>query len=254
MRHVVFLDLKITQAAFDRWKAEDILFWKAIGIKPQYWVIRQDFSDYPVEPDADGDARPTRAFMRKLTDDVHAKYQRDGTDFVMLLVHEKNWKSSGPLFEEFKKKHGIVKPRGIWGFNLSNVFHNYHLQYCRWASRNHANIFGTIYHERHHALDALIRTETGVNVNPLINVKSWDSGCTHGEEKPWHFIRHKENIKSLEAIAPHLKQALKRRQDRHNDVVRGKKQTIVTLLQRVVYLYRQKLNRKNGVKNGVKNN
>lgn len=250
MRHVIYLDNKITDKQFEQWKTEDIWFWETFAdITPLYWVIRQDFSDYPVEPDFDGDARPTRAFMKSLTDNVYTRYSKDGTDFILLLVHDSNWQSAGELFEVFKKKHNITKPKGIWGTNMSNVYHNYHVQYCRWDSKNMANTFGTLYHERHHALDALIATETGVNVNPILKVKAWDSGCTHGGEKPWQYIRHKENTDSIETITPHLKEALAKRQARHDAYIRGSKLTIIKLLENLVYLYRQRLNKKDGVNN-----
>lgn len=249
MRHVIFLDKKIKRNEFETWKANDIAFWqKFVGVTPQYWIIDQDFTDYPVEPDYDGDARPTHSYMKILTDEVFQKYSKDGTDFVMLLVHDTNWKSSGKLFEQFKKQRGIKKEKGIWGLNQSNVYHNYHVQYCRW-DKNPVNTFGIIYHERHHALDALIATELAINVKPILEVKSYDTGITHGGETPWKYIKHQENTNSLIKLAPYLQQAFKRRQDRHAEYIRGQKLTIIGLLQKLVYLYRQNLNKKDGVNN-----
>lgn len=248
MRHVIYKDLSIPTKDFETWKQEDTWFWQTFaGITPLYWVINHDFSEYPVEPDFDGDARPTRDFLKELTDRVYNSYSKDGTDFVMLFIHEDNWRSSGELFEQFKKKHGIKKEKGIWGTNYSNVYHNYHVQYCRWDKKNNANNFGTLYHERHHALDALIATELGININPILKVNSWDSGCTHGGEKPWLYIRHKENTDSIKTIAPYLQQALAKRQARHDDYIKNTKQTVVKLLEQLVYLWRQILNKKDGI-------
>lgn len=250
MRHVLYKDKKISDKEFELWKDEDSWFWERFaGIKPQYWVIDYDFSNYPVEPDSDGDARPTKTFLKELTDDVYKAYNKDGTDFVMLLIHEDNWRSSGELYEQFKKKHGITKKNGIWGTNYSNVYHNYHVQYCRWDRDNLANVFGTLYHERHHALDALIATELGININPILGVTAYDRGITHGGEEPWRYIRHKENTASLEKMSPYLKQALAKRQARHDEYLNGQRKTIIKLLEQVVYLYRQWINKKDGVNN-----
>lgn len=245
MRHVIFLDKKIDKQEFETWKTEDTAFWhKLIGITPTYWTIDYDFSTYPVEPDWEGDAMPTNQFLKELTDEVYTKYSADGTDFIMLLVHQDNWQSSGTLYNKFLELHNIPKRKGIWGNNQSNKYRNYHVQYCRWDKKNPANNFGTMYHERHHALDALIATETGFNVNTLFTVK-WDK-ITHGEA-PWTYIRYKENTDSIIKIAPYLKEALKKREERHIAYIRGKQLTIISLLEKVVYLWRLKLNKKDGV-------
>lgn len=249
MRHVIYKDKKIPDRDFQLWKNEDIWFWERFaGVTPQYWVIEYDFKDYPVSPDSDGDARPTTTFLKELTDKVYQMYNKDGTDFVMLFVHEDNWQSSGELYEKFKAKYGITKKSGIWGTNYSNVYHNYHVQYCRWDRDNLANVFGTIYHERHHALDALISTELGVNINPILGVTAYDRGITHGGETPWQYIRHKENTTSLEKMSPYLKRAFAARQKRHDDYT-NKQKTVITLLQQLVYWYRRLINKKDGVNN-----
>lgn len=252
MRHVLYVDKKITDTEFEAWKKEDIAFWKQYcDISPFYWVIKTDFTDYPVEPDFDGDARVSKAYMKSLTDSVYTKYGKDGTDFIMLLIHEDNWQSSGRLFEVFKARNNITKAKGIWGYNLSNIYYNYHVQVCGWnMGKNDAiNTFATLYHERHHALDALIATELGVDVRPLIKVKAWDAGCTHGNEAPWKYIRERENTDSLVAIAPLLRQALTKRQARHDEYIKGTKLTAIKLMEQLVYIYRQMLNKKNGVNN-----
>lgn len=245
MRHVIFLDKKISKSEFENWKADDIAFWqKYTDITPQYWTIDFNFDDYPVELDWDNDARPTEKFMKALTETVYTRYSADGTDFIMLLIHEDNWKSSGKKYEEFLIQNKAKIKKGIWGSNYSNKYRNYHVQYCRWDKRNQANNIGTMYHERHHALDALIATETGFNVNTLFTTK-WDN-ITHGE-KPWDYIRYKENTLSIEMIAPQLREAFKKRQDRHDAFIKGQKLTVIGLLEKLVYLYRLKLNKKDGI-------
>lgn len=232
MRHVLIKDKKIPQAEVEAWKITDTDFWhKYAGITPTYWQIEHDFTDYPTEIDSDGDVRPKNSFVRELTDEVHKSYGNDGTDFVMLLIHQDNWKSGR-----------------IWGTAWSNKYKNYHVQYCRWDKRNPANTFGTLYHERHHALDALIATEIGINVNSLFEIDSWDKSITHGQGAEWDYIRYKENTKSIELIAPYLRQALAVRQKRHDEWLNGKRLTVIGLLQKLVYLYRQQLYKKDGVK------
>lgn len=250
MRHCIFLDKKINKLEFENWKKEDTAFWqKFANITPFYWTIDYDFSTYPVEPDWDGDARPTEAFMKELTEKVYKNYGEDGTDFVMLFVHEDNWRSSGKLFEAFKKEFNIKKEKGIWGLALAYKYKNYLSVYARWDEAQAVNTFATIYHERFHALDALIKTEINVDVNPIIGVKSWDSGCVHGGEKPWQYIRNRENTEAIVLIAPYLREALKKRQDRHDAYIKGMKQTLLGLAQKMLYLLRLKLNKKDGINN-----
>lgn len=247
MRHVLIVDEKITAEELLAWKLEDDLFWdNYTGITPEYWEQRYDFSEYPTVWDSDGDARPDPEWVTRLTDEVHAKYHDFGTDFVMLLVHEDNWRSAGPLFDQLRAEAGFKPKNGIWGTNFSGIYRNYHVQYCRWDRDNPANVFGTMYHERHHALDALIKTEIGVDIRPLIGVENWDRGCTHGAEKPWVYIRHKENVDALKRIAPYLKLALNKRQKRHDERLR-KMNLIISLLGQVVYWLRKRLNAKDGV-------
>lgn len=237
MRHVLFVDTKIPTADLEFWMDADTYFFETHAqITPTYYPIRYDFSDYPVEPDSDGDMRPTRKFLTELTDDVYDKYNEWGTDFVMLLVHEDNWKSDPP-----------GPNNGIWGVNMSLVYHSYHVQYCRWDKDNKANTFGTLWHERHHAFDALIKQETGVDIRPIVGVNNFDSGCTHGREDPWEYIRYKENARSLRLIAPHLRRAIGVREQRHEDYM-TKQKTVISLLEQMVYLYKKLINRKNGIK------
>lgn len=232
MRHVLIRDKKIPQAEVEAWKITDTDFWqKHAGITPTYFDQEYDFTDYPTEIDNDGDVRPKDSFVKELTEDIYKRYSADGTDFIMLLIHQDNWKSGK-----------------IWGTNWSNKYRNYHVQYCRWDKKNPANVFGTLYHERHHALDALIATETGIDVNDILDVNTWDSQITHGKGAEWDYIRYKENTQSIELIAPYLKDALVKRQKRHDDYIKGQKLTIIGLLEKMVYLYRQQLYKKDGVK------
>lgn len=246
MRHVLFVDKKIPKEDLAKWKKEDKAFWlKYCDVNAIYWDIETDFSFYPTNFDSDGDVKPTTEYLKEKTEEVYKTYNSDGTDFIMFLIHQDNWRGSGALFDKLRKEAGLPKQKGVWGTNWSNKYRNYHVQFCRWDKLNQANNFGTNYHERHHALDSLVATEIGYNVNNNFSVP-WDS-ITHGVD-PWDYIRYKENTESISIIAPYLKLALAKRLKRHEDYVRGQQLTIIGLLEKIVYLYRQQLYKKDGVK------
>lgn len=236
MRHTILLDNKITDKEFDNWTKEDCAFWeKYAGITPTYGVIRQDYSSYPTYIDSDGDIRPTAAYLQSLNDQVVSKYGEYGTDFIIVAVHETNWRSDTPT------------TKGIWGTNYSYRFGKQHLQYCRWDKDNSANTFGTMYHERHHALDALVAVEAGLDVRDYLDVELYDREITHGYGAKWDYIRWKENTKSLETMAPFLKLAFAKRLQKHEDFLNAKRKTIIELAKQVIYLLKMKLNQKDGV-------
>lgn len=232
MRHVLLVDHKIQDAEFEQWRIEDAGFWKQyIGVSPTYIIERTDFTDYPTYIDEDGDTRPTRAYLKALSDQMVSKYGEWGFDFLMLMVHHDNWKSDQPGHK-------------IWGTAWAYLFGNQTVQYCRWDKRI-ANTFGVAYHERHHVLDAICKVEVGVDVRPILGVNNYDHEITHGHSPNWEYIRYRENTNSLTAIAPHLRNAFSKRAERHRLFLQKKK--MVPLLERLVYLYRALLNRKNGI-------
>ena len=236
MRHVILLDTKINDIQYNAWLKEDKAFWaKHLGITPEYWVIKQDYSDYPTYIDSDGDIRPTDKYLQSLNDKVTKDYRDFGTDFVMVMIHEDNWKSD----TDFTK--------GIWGTNYSYVFGKQCLDYCRWDKDNGANTFGTAYHERHHSFDAIIKQETGVKIEPILGVTRYDSEITHGGGEKWEYIRYQENIESLTIMKPYLLSAFAIRKARHDKELEELRNTIITLATKAIYLLKMLLNRKNGV-------
>ena len=236
MRHVILKDIKITTEALEAWKVEDIAFWKKyIGVTPTYEVIDTDYTTYPTYIDEDGDIRPTYEYLQKKTNEVVKKFGEFGTDFIMVMVHEDNWKSD----TDFTK--------GIWGTNYSYIFGKQCLEYCRWDKDNTANTFGTAYHERHHSFDALISVETGVNIEPILNVKGYDKSITHGGALPWKYIRHKENLDSLKTMKPHLQEVFRIRKEKHDKVITGLMETIVSLATQLLYILRKQYYQKDGV-------
>ena len=58
--------------------------------------------------------------------------------------------------------------------------------------------------------------------------------------------RYSLNKEDLKKIAPYLVAAYKKRQDRHTEAIKGMQVTIIGLLEKLVYLYKAKLNQKNG--------
>lgn len=212
------------------------------GLTLEYTTIPYDFTDYPTYTDGDGDQRPTKALLEALTARVTKKYGKYGADHVKLLIHEDNWKSDPP-----------GPGNGIWGTNWSYVYGTFHVQYCRWDKDNPANTFGTINHEDDHTYDALCATEIGINIAPILNVSNYDAQTTHGDranggKNAYHgYIRYQENAKKLKVLAPYLQAAYRKRQERHVEEIRGMQKTVINLLEKVVYLYRQLINKKDGV-------
>jgi hypothetical protein len=236
MKHLILRDGKISLSEYKKWEAEDAAFFnKHIGIVPTYFQEVRDYSDYPTTIDSDGDDRPAHSWLTKMTTDIATRYGEYGVCHIIVLVHEDNWKSGK-----------TPTRKGIWGTNLSNVYRKYHVHYCRWDKDNPANTFGTLYHERHHSFDSLIATELGIDVRPILGLKAYDAGCTHGGEIPWKYIRHQENTDSLVKMKPYLQQAHAAREKKHREYMM-QQTTVISLLEKVVYLWRQKLNIKNGI-------
>jgi len=237
MKHTILKDKKILERDYNQWAHEDSLFWQQhLGITPEYTMIEVDCSDYPTYIDSDGDIRPTDQYLQNLNDLATKKDGHFGVDFVMVMIHEDNWKSDNDQI------------KGIWGTNYSYIFGKQCLEYCRWDKDNDANTFGTAYHERHHSFDAMIKIETGVDVRPLLDVQKYDHEITHGNKNPpWKYIRHKQNTESLKIMKPHLLASFEARRKKHDEVVEGLMGTIINLATQVVYLLKIKQNSKNGV-------
>ena len=242
MRHVILKDKKISATQYKAWVKEDTAFWKEYGIETTYEVIETDYSTYPTFVDSEGDIRPTDTYLQSLASPIVKKYGEFGFDFIMVMVHQDNWKSDTTP---------DIKGDGIWGTNYSYTFGKHCLDYCRWDKNNQANTFGTAYHERHHSLDAIIKVETGVDVNPLLNVSRYDAEITHGGTKPWKYIRYKENLKSLTIMKPHLIKAFAERKRKHEEANKGMMETIISLATQVVYLLKMQQNKKNGVSDNL---
>lgn len=243
MRNIIFKDRTIPQAEYEKVLKDYAKFLKdTAGVDFTYTTIDYNFKDYPTEPDTDGLLRIKYSFITELKDIVQTKYGKYGTDNIKILIHEDNWKSDP------------TGSTGIWGTAWSYYFGSYHVQYLRWDKDNQANSFGTMNHEDDHGYDALIKTELGIDVNPILGVTNYDKMTTHGGrpdafDKAYHgYIRFRENEKKLKVLSPYLKAAYQKRIERHNADIIGKKKQIVGLLEQVVYLYRQLLNKKTTIK------
>lgn len=236
MRNVILLDNKIADSELKKWQEEDVAFWnKYVGITPSYVVIRHDYTEYPTFIDSDGDIRPTNAYLQSLNDFVTSMTGEFGVDFILVVVHKDNWRSDPP-----------GPGNGIWGTNYSYHFGKQTLQYCRWDSDKPLNSFGTLYHERHHSLDAIIKQELGVVVEPILGVPvgKYDAGITHGKCEPWKYIRVKENTDSLVKMKPLLQKAFAKRRQR----LESEQNVVARVINYLAYVYRMKLNEKVGVK------
>lgn len=239
MRNIVYLDklipYKDATPVFEKYK----LFIKEhTGITPSFVFIEYDFSDYPTVIDLDGDDVIRPNFLHEIVKEVDTKYGKYGTDNVITMIHEDNWKSGK-----------TSKRKGIWGTNYSYKYSNYHVQYCRWDKKNPANTFGTLNHEIDHTFDALIKVEIGIDINPILGVTNYDADTTHGGKPPHQYIRYKENVSKLKILAPYLYSAYAKRLEKHTNFILGQKKTIINLLESLIELLRARLNRKNGIPN-----
>jgi hypothetical protein len=234
MRIVCYKDKLIKPSEYNALVAEYTNFIKdTTGIDVTFWTIDYDFTDYPTIIDTDGDDVLRPNFLQNIAKEVTAKYGDYGTDNVVTLIHERNWKSG--------KAPGR---KGIWGTNYSYKYGKYHIQYCRFDEGGLINSFGTLNHEIDHTFDALCQVEVGINLNPILGVTKYDADTTHGGKPPYKYIRNDENADKLKVIAPYLASAYKKRLERHIDAVKGKQLTIIGLLEKLVYLYKQRLNKK----------
>lgn len=231
MRLVILKDIAISSVQFNKLRNQFTdLYHTHTGITPTFFVEDFEYKNIPTIIDNDGDVMPSLDWRKDTIAQVHKRYGDFGTDHVVLLVHRNNW-----VF------------KGIWGTNWSNVYHGYHVQLCRFDDKNAANALGTLYHEVHHSHDALIKATLGIDVNPIVEVSSWDRAITHGGQAPWKYIRWKENTDSLRAIAPLLKQSYDKRKQLHDDVVKSLLKQVVSLAERYLILLRQRRAVKNGV-------
>ena len=241
MRNIVFKDPTISESEYQKLLAEYIDFLKEnAGLSPYFVTESYDFTNYPTIIDADGDDRPTDKFLNSFKDVVIQKYGDYGTDNIILLIHEDNWKSGR-----------TETRRGIWGTNYSYNYGPYHVQYCMWNRKSLANSFGTLNHEHDHTYDALIKVELGININPILGVTNYDKHTTHGVDPAYHpYIRYKENAAKLKVLAPYLQSAYQKRLERHTKAVAGRVESlqkqIISLLEKLVYQLQTNLNKKNG--------
>jgi len=238
MRNLVFKDIKIPQAGYSAFIKEysDFIL-KQTGIKCTFWTIDKDFTDYPTVIDSDGDDVVRPDFLQDLANEVTAKYSEYGTDNVITLIHQDNWKSGK-----------TATRKGIWGTNYSYKYGNYHIQYCRWDKKNKANTFGTVNHEIDHTFDALIKVEIGIDVNPILGVTKYDAETTHGGNPKYKYIRYDENADKLKVIAPYLISAYAKRLEKNEMYMKGLQNTAIGLLERLVTIWKQRLYKKNGNK------
>jgi len=234
MRLVILKDLKITEDEINELERQITdLYFEHAGIEPEFYVEEHNFSYYPTYIDSDGDIRPGTQWLKDTTDTVYKRYGQWGTDHVIFLIHEDNWKSDT---DDIK---------GIWGTSYSNIHHSYHVQYVRFDRDNMANSVGTFYHEIMHSHDNLIKTTLGIDIEKLLGF-DWDAKVVHGGGPNYKYIRHKENTSALAYISSFLKKAYDKRSDLHQKNL-GLMKTIIQLLQKIVVLTRAGYNKKDGV-------
>jgi hypothetical protein len=241
MRTTVFKDLKIPRAQYDELLNEYSAFIvKNTKIKPVFTTIDHDFTDYPTNVDVDGDDVPRPTFLKDISKYVEKKYGKYGTDHIVTLIHEDNWKSGA-----------TARRKGISGTNYSYTQGPYHIQYVRWWNRKGVsqkqemiNRFGTLNHEQFHAVDALIKQEIRIEIDPILGVGDFDRDVVHGAHPDYDYVNYNNNAETLKKLSPYLIAAYAKRLERHTEHINGLQKTIIGLLQELVYLLTKNKNKK----------
>ena len=196
-----------------------------------------DFTDYPIMQYWGGYWGMAHTWLRDRCAEVYRRYAED-IDCVVFAVASPNWKLDDPT---------IVGDKGVWGWNMSAQFSGYGVQQVRIAQnprhttqRNINNSIGVLYHEMHHDHDTFVFVNTGKTVEPIVGVRSWDNGITHGGEAPWQYMRFKENQASIKAIAPVFREALTARR-RIWETKKSLYERVIQLAEQYIALLRQQL-------------
>lgn len=161
------------------------------------------------------------SYLKKETQLIYERWEEE-IDHVVYLVHRDHWGGGH-----------------IWGENFSNLFNGYQVQVCRFDNQNLANSVGTLHHENHHSHDALIELILNIRIENLVGVSDWDNDVTHGDADQYDYIRYLENGESLQAIAPLLQEAYKKRRAVFTKKVENLQRQIIKLLQQKIVLLRQ---------------
>jgi hypothetical protein len=96
-------------------------------------------------------------------------------------------------------------------------------------------------------IDALIKQEIGIDINPILGVANFDRDVVHGGSPDHDYVNYKSNAETLKKLAPYLIASYEKRVERHTEVVKGMQFTIIGLLQQMVYLLTRRNNRKDGI-------
>ena len=226
MRSVAIIDLKIDKdealALLDEYSE---YIEKHTGMEHEFWVERRDFSQVPTTIDSDGDVKPSIAYREKLFKDVHSRYGDDGTDNVIMWVHDDNF---------------IYK--GIWGTNWSYWYGTYSIHLCLWQ-KSKVNTFNTLFHEQAHSWDRLILEEIGIDIEPLAEGQlgltdfDYDRDFVHGNSSRFPYIgkkgftrENKDTVSMLKFLAPYLRRAYAVRKERHFAPVKEAQWTLIRAL------------------------
>ena len=243
MRKVFYVDTKIGKeefAAFEKMQAKG--YKRVFGFEPVNYVVWRDFSDYPTRTDKDGDVSLDWSFMSGLSKEVEANYKDDGTDYVSVLIHQDNWKSGTKLWGT------------AWAYSYGPYLY----------TKNMVNTNNTVYHEDLHPLDALIKKELGIDINPILeqwlrkeyaDVKSvisyldkkgfnFDRDLVHGNLKPpFAYIGRRGghwNEDAIIYIRPYITQAFAKRKARHDKVFNQMQRHAISLLSTIISFFQKK--------------
>lgn len=233
MNILLLLDNDIAESQVDEVTAALVdLYKKNCDVTLNFTRERRDFSAVPKEWYDNETEGIKKSFIEAETKKIYKKYA-EAIDSVVFFVHRDHWNLTG-----------------VWGWNLSKIFNGYSVQQCRFDTKNLVNSIGTLYHELHHDHDTFIYTYIGQRVEDIVGVKDWDDDVTHGGRYSgttygWKYIRNNENQQSLVAIAPYLREAIKKRRVIWS-TKEEKYKKIISLLEQTIVLYRQLQMQKRG--------
>ena len=77
---------------------------------------------------------------------------------------------------------------------------------------------------------------------------SWDRDFTHGGHPDAAYVNYQNNSSRLKVLAPYLASAYRKRVEKHEIYTKGLQNTVISLLERLVILWRERLYQKNGIK------
>jgi hypothetical protein len=209
MRLLILRDKSLNTTEFNKSVGELKALYQGVGITMTITQEEYYWGDPSVKPRPEmweeywgGYYGMKFGLLNGIVSEIRTRYGKK-FDHILIAMDARNW-------------YGDTPQDKVWGWNISAGLQGLDVQQCRvdTVSRNEttriANTVGTIYHELMHSHKHFpYRVRNGIVIERNLNTQGfptndWGNGVVHGSEAPWEYIRHKENIKALEVVAPVL--------------------------------------------------